>query len=172
MAEKFDIMGLISNQLWILIYLSPCNRDQMSTFKNATRPAEHKSSLICLIHLPSALWCQPNLVQYLLTQNKAFQSTMSEKSSHVQHTAFALHLLFTCPGPAPVLYWGWKWKRPISPVPTFYITLPGKETLVFAMRENETAVPSVSDSQCFFSSPSLKMFILSPWILHTKKYFK
>ena len=43
-------------------------------------------SIIDLIHLPSLLRCEPKLVQYLLTQNKAFQSTLSRKSGHVQQT--------------------------------------------------------------------------------------
>ena len=43
-------------------------------------------NIIDFNHLPSLLWCEPELVQYLLKQNKAFQSTVSEKRSHVQHT--------------------------------------------------------------------------------------
>ena len=47
-------------------------------------------NIIGLIHLPSLLCCEPKLVQYLLTQNKAFQWTVSEKPSHVQHTEITL----------------------------------------------------------------------------------
>ena len=47
---------------------------------NATRPLD----MIGLIHLPSLLWCEAKLVQYLLAQNKAFQATVSEKHGHVQ----------------------------------------------------------------------------------------
>ena len=43
-------------------------------------------NIIGLIHLPSLLRCEPKLIQYLLPQNKAFRSTVSEKPSHVQHT--------------------------------------------------------------------------------------
>ena len=35
-------------------------------------------NIIGLIHLPTLLRCEPKLVQYFLTQNKAFQSTVSE----------------------------------------------------------------------------------------------
>ena len=43
--------------------------------------------LIGLIHSPTPLLCAPKLIQYLLTQNKAFQS---EKPIHVQNTEISL----------------------------------------------------------------------------------
>ena len=47
----------------------------------------HGLSQNCATHKdPQKLYGNQALVQHLLTQNKAFQSTVSEKPSHVQHT--------------------------------------------------------------------------------------
>ena len=61
-------------------------RDQMSALKglyNTTRPAEYNQSYPFTIFL---LWCESKLVQYLLTKNKAFQWTLSEKPVQIQQT--------------------------------------------------------------------------------------